>query len=179
MKPTQAERFHDLLKNFDTAVLLTHGEGTHYRARPMAVACVDDNCDLWFITGEDSAKVHEIERDTRVQVICQDGRASCVSIAGRASLIQDRAKIRQLWKPSYRVWFPQGPEDPTIVLIHVAGEQGEYWDNTGANGLLYMYRAIKAMMTHTTPEVTEGKQHGHVTLDQPAGNTESALERSG
>ena len=163
MKQTQTEKFYELLKDFDTAVLLTHGPESHCRARPMVIAEVDVNCDLWFITSEDSAKVHEIERDTRVHVVCQNGRTSCISIAGRASLSQDRSRIQQLWKPSYRVWFPQGPED-AIVLIHVIGEHGEYWDNTGANSLIYLYRAIKAVVTRSTPEVTEGTQHGHVNL---------------
>lgn len=166
MKETQTEKFHDLLKEFETAVLITHGRDTHFHARPMSIAQVEDNCDLWFITNEESAKVHEIEADTRVQVICQEGRSSCISIAGRASLIRDRAKVREVWRPVHRVWFPHGVEDPNIVLIHVAGEHAEYWDNTGVNRLTYAYQAIKAIATGTAAEVKEGEQHGHVTLSQ-------------
>lgn len=164
MKPTETEKFRELLETFDTAVLITHDQHSALRARPMMVAQIDEQCDLWFITGEDSAKLHEIESDTRVQVICQNGKTSCISIAGRASLHRDRTKIRDLWKAAYRVWFPKGVEDPNIVLIRVAGEQGEYWDNTGMNQVTYAYRAMKALATGTTPEVTEGKQHGHVEL---------------
>ena len=164
MKQTQTDKFHELLKEFETAVLITHGRETHFHARPMAIAQVEDNCDLWFITREESAKVHEIESDTRVQVVCQAGRSSCISIAGRASLSRDRAKIRELWRPALRVWFPHGVDDPDIVLIHVAGEHGEYWDNTGVNRLTYAYQAVKAVATGTVAEVKEGQQHGHVNL---------------
>ena len=164
MKQTQTEKFRELLGDFETAVLITHGQETHFHARPMAIAGVDDNCELWFITDEDSAKVHEIEVDTRVQVVCQHGRASCISIAGRASLIRDRARIREFWTPAHRVWFPRGVDDPNIVLIHVAGEHGEYWDNTGVNRITYVYQAVKALATGTTPIVKEGEQHGHVNL---------------
>lgn len=164
MKPTDHERFHALLKDFDTAVLITRGGETDFRARPMAIARVEADCDLWFITAADSAKVHEIEQDTRVHVVCQKGWTSCVSITGRASLHRDRAEIRKVWKTPYQVWFPGGVDDPNIVLIHFAGEHGEYWDNTGMNRLLYSYKAIKALATGTTPEVEEGNQHGHVTL---------------
>jgi len=130
----------------------------------MAIAQTDDNCDVWFIARDDSMKVHEIERDTRAQVVCQKGWSSCISIAGHASLSRDRAEIRNLWKTSYQVWFPGGVDDPNIVLIHFAGEQGEYWDNTGTNRLTYTYRALKALATGTTPKVTEGEQHGRVPL---------------
>lgn len=57
MKSTQTNNFRDLLCEFETAVLVTHTEGI-LRARPMAIAQIEDNCDLWFITGEATAKVH-------------------------------------------------------------------------------------------------------------------------
>lgn len=163
MKSNQSKDFRELLEGFETAVLITsEGEGLH--ARPMAVADVDDNCDLWFITGDKTAKVREIARESRVQVVCQNGWRSCVSISGYASIVKDGAKIRELWKASYRTWFPEGADDPGIVLIHVRGEHAEYWDNNGVNALSYAYQAIKAVATGRTPEVKEGEQHGYVSL---------------
>lgn len=164
MNQTQKEKFRELLEDFETAVLTTHGGAAHFRSRPMAIADVDEHCDLWFISSRDSAKVHEIEKDTRVQVVCQNGWTSCVCIAGKASLNEDRAKIQDLWKTSYKVWFPEGVNDPNIVLIHVVGEFGEYWDNTGLNRFTYLYQAIKAVVTGTTPAIREGEQHGQVSL---------------
>ncbi len=167
MERTETEHFHDLLKAFDTAVLVTHdqtSQSTHFRSRPMAIARVEENCDLWFITNVDSAKVHEIEADTRAHVICQNGRSSCVTVSGRARIVEDRGMVGDLWRPAYRVWFPQGMNDPRLVLIKLEGERGEYWDNTGANGITYMYQAIKAVVTGTTPEVAEGEQHGVINL---------------
>ena len=43
MKQTESEKFHELLKGFDTAVLVTHAGEGRLRARPMVVAPVDDN----------------------------------------------------------------------------------------------------------------------------------------
>src|SRR5262245_4696933 len=130
MEKTEKERFRGLLRDFDTAVLVTRANG-FLRARPMAIATVDENCDLWFVTGRDSAKTHEIEMDPRVCVICQSGWTSCVSFNGLASIDNDPVRIHALWKASYQAWFPLGVNDPQICLIHVVGEQGEYWDNTG------------------------------------------------
>jgi general stress protein 26 len=166
MGKTQKERFRDLLRDFDTAVLVTHSGEGYLRARPMAIAAVDENCDLWFITGRDSAKAHEIEKNTRVHVVCQDGWTSCVSLSGRASLDYDLVKLHSLWKASYQAWFPLGVNDPEVGLIHVIGEKGEYWDNTGIKRFTYVYQTVKAIVTGTTPEVREGEQHGHVQLAQ-------------
>lgn len=164
MNQTQNEKFRKLLADFQTAVLITHGGEDAFRARPMAIARVDENCDLWFVTSRDSAKAHEIEMDTWVQVICQNGWSSCVCISGYASLNFERAKIRELWNASLQVWFPKGVDDPEIVLIQVVGELGEYWDNTGINRVTYAYQAIKALVTGTVLEVKEGDQHGRMKL---------------
>lgn len=164
MDQSPAEHFRDLLKSYDTAVLITHGQQTHFNSRPMVIAKVEENCDLWFITSRDSGKVDEIELDPRAHVICQNGRSSCATVSGSASIVRDRIMINQLWRPAYRVWFPQGLDDPHIVLIQVCGAVGEFWDNTGCKGITYMYRALKAVVTGTVPEVTEGEQHGRVDL---------------
>ncbi len=164
MEKSETEHFCDLLKAFDTAVLITHGQSSHFRSRPMAIARVEESCDLWFITNVDSAKVHEIEADTRAHAVCQNGRSSCVTVSGQALVIRDRQMAGELWKPAYRVWFPLGINDPHLVLIKLTGERGEYWDNTGANGITYIYQAIRAVVMGTTPEVAEGEQHGVIDL---------------
>ena len=177
----QIQKLREQLAGYDTVVLITQGQDSAGHARPMAVARVEENCDLWFFTGEQSAKVKEIEADTHAQVIAQDGWTSCVIVAGRAALVRNRATIRDLWKPAFKVWFPDGAEDPNLVLIHFTCERAEYWDNTGGNRFTYLYQALKAVVQGTTPEIKEGEQHGKVTLTpQPAraetGHTFTAIK---
>src|SRR5215207_5477177 len=44
------ERFQDLIKEFDTAMLVTRNADDRLEARPMAIADVEETNDLWFIT---------------------------------------------------------------------------------------------------------------------------------
>ena len=164
MKENQLEKLHGLLSGFSTVLLVTMGGPHGCHSRPMAVARVDQNTDLWLVTARDSQKVREIDADSRVQVHAQEGWANCVVLTGRASVVDDRALIREIWRTAFTVWFPEGADDPNIVLLHVTGEQAEYWDSTGTNGLRYVYQSLKALVTGATPEITEGKQHGTVTL---------------
>ena len=160
---TDREKFYGLLKGFNAVVLITH-LGERLDARPMAVARVEPDCDLWFITGADTDKAREIAENPRVHVVAQHERDTFVSLAGTARLLHDPAKIRELWKEPYRVWFPDGPEDPNIRLIHLAAEAGEFWDNAGANKAKYLLQAAKAYATGSTPKVNEGDQHGEMKL---------------
>ncbi len=162
MPDNQIEKVHGFMEGFNTAMLITHAQPA--RARPMAIARVEPNCDLWFFTGHDSSKVHEIESDPRVLIVCQDERSRYLSLSGTSELISDHAKIRELWRESYKTWFPRGVDDPDILLIFVHAEQAEYWDSQGANGIKYMFQAAKAYATGTTPQIREGEQHGQVAL---------------
>jgi len=163
MNENQIEKLHSLLKDFSTVMLVTM-DGGECHARPMAVVRVDENTDLWLFTSRDSAKVREIEADSRVQVLGLNGWTSCVVLAGHAHLVEDRTLIRELWKPAFKVWFPDGAEDPNILLLHITGDRAEYWDGTGMNRFSYLYQSIKAVATGTTPEIRKGDQHGVVTL---------------
>ncbi len=164
MNDNQLEKLHGLLKDFSTAMLITMGGADSSHARPMAIAKVDENTDLWLFTARDSEKVREIEADSRVQVHCQDGWTNSVVLVGRATVVEDRAVIRKIGKPSFKAWFPEGAEDPNIVLRHIIGKHAEYWDSTGANSFRYAYQALKALVTGTTPEIKAGEQHGRVNL---------------
>lgn len=134
------------------------------RARPMAIAQVTDQGQVWFLSGIETAKAHEIETDTRVHITCQNDRSVYLSLGGRASLVTDRAKIEELWQEPFKVWFPEGKTDPQIVLIAVKLEQGEFWDNEGWNKVKYLVESAKAYVQGTTPEANDGDQHAFVRL---------------
>ncbi|MBX3205333.1 MAG: pyridoxamine 5'-phosphate oxidase family protein [Labilithrix sp.] len=153
------QHLRELLESFDTAMLITrHDDREH--ARPMAVAAVEGADTVWFATSQAAPKSEEIRKDARVSATFQSGRRF-VALSGRAELVSDRAKIQELWKPTWRVWFPEGKEDPTLVLIRVTVTDAEFWDYTGARGLRYAFEAARALLTKHEPAMGEG-QHGRV-----------------
>lgn len=162
-------RFHKLLKHFNTAMLVTHA-GKEMHARPMVIAKVEDNGNLWFLTERNSPKIREIEADSNVTVICQDERYRCISILGQAHLSQDKEQLSELWKAEFKAWFPEGESDPNIVMIHVHGREAEFWDNHGLVGVRYLFKAIKAAAVGDRPKIEKGKEHGRVQYTEPTLN---------
>ncbi len=142
-------RFQELLAGFSHAMLVTRAEDGGLRARPMAIAEIDEDCNLWFVTGHDSGKLPEIGADPRVCVTFQEGARS-LSLTGRATLVDDRARLRQLWNEGWRIWFPGGPDDPEAILLHVASTRGEYWDHSGLAALTFLVRAGRAYLAGET-----------------------------
>jgi general stress protein 26 len=162
---TQIEKVRDLLKTFSTAMLITReGRVGALHARPMAIADIRDPFELWFITQRGSAKVDEIEDNAVVHVVCQKDHSAYISLSGRASLIADRSQVEKVWREPFRVWFPDGKDDPTLILIKVTPERAEYWDNKGLNRISYLWEAAIAYAIGDTPRVHEGEQHGVVQM---------------
>ena len=60
-----------LLKKFDTAILITHAADGQWHGRPMAIASVEDNGEMYFSTSLDSPKVRELAGDAEVMVTLQ------------------------------------------------------------------------------------------------------------
>lgn len=160
---TQQSHLYDLINDFDTAMLVTYSAGARgLHARPMAVAELKADGDAYFATSIDSTKVAEIENDPRVTVTFQ-GRAKFAAVAGTAHIERDPAMIDRLWKEAWRVWFPKGKDDPSLCLIRVEAEEGEYWDNAGAKGFKYAIEALRAYVAQDRPK-TNPDQHGKVKL---------------
>lgn len=156
--------FKDLLSRFDTGMLITHVGNNDLHGRPMAVAQVDEQCDIWFVTDIDSPKMNEIRNNDQVMVTFQNKRDEFVTLTGRAELVRDPQKIDELWQEGFKVWFPGGKSDPNLGLIHVRAIQGEYWDNAGANKVSYLFESLRAYAQGDKPNIREGSQHGRVSM---------------
>lgn len=156
------DKMHELLREFDSAMLVTRTTDGQLRSRPMMLADVDANGCLWFITGTESGKMDEIEDEPHVNIAMQANR-KYVSISGQAHAVDDRSKVEELWNEAWKIWFPGGKDDPNLVLLKVKGEMGEYWDNSGSSGVKYLIEAGKAYLRGTRPEVEgDPKIHGKV-----------------
>jgi len=154
------ETFINVVKSFDVAMLATRGSSLH--ARPMAVAEVTDEGVIVFVTSLESHKVAEFEHDPRGFVTFQ-GSARFVSAIGGIRIDRNRAEIKRLWQEGWRVWFPNGMDDPSICLLRFEIYQGEYWDTAGSKGVKYLFEAAKAYFTGKTP-TTDSAQHSRVEL---------------
>ncbi|MDY3558985.1 pyridoxamine 5'-phosphate oxidase family protein [Gemmata sp. JC673] len=164
MATTPDNKLRELLEEFGLAMLVTRAADGQLHGRPMALAAVEPDGTLWFATDRHSGKMDELARDGHV-VVTMQSRTKFVSLSGTAAPVEDRAKVAQLWKVEWKVWFPGGKDDPNIVLLRVDGKTGEYWDNSGTSGVKYLIEAGRALITGSRPEVgSDPKVHGKVSL---------------
>jgi len=144
-------RLGELIREIDIAMLVTvTGDGA-LRSRPMATQQIDPGeGTIWFFTSSDSPKSDEILHKQQVNLAYASAeKQSYISVAGRAHLVRDSAKTRELWKPAAKIWFPQGVDDPNLALLRVDVTAAEYWDSP-SNKMVQLYGLAKSLITGET-----------------------------
>lgn len=153
------EKIAELAKGITFAMLTTVDETGAFVTRPMALQDTDFSGDLWFLSSRDSRKVAHLQANPHVGVSLTS-RDVWISVNGTAEVVQDRDKANELWSTQMEGWFPQGPDDPSVVVIRVEGDTAEYWDTPG--GLVAS--ALSLAKVKTTGKRYAGNDHDVVEL---------------
>lgn len=152
------KKLAELIKDIRVAMLTTEEDDGTLRSRPMATQFSEFDGALWFFTDSESPKVAEISHHQRVNVsYAEPKHERYVSVSGLAELVRDRDKIRELWNPAYKAWFPQGADDPRIALLKVTVEKAEYWDSPGSS-VVHLIGFAKAVATGERYEPGENEK---------------------
>lgn len=131
-KREKIEKLRELIKNIDIAMLTTVDANGSLRSRPMGTQQAEFDGDLWFFTSEDTPKVDEIKREHQVNVSYADTSGQrYVSVSGVGVIVNDKAKMKELWSPIYKAYFPDGLDDPKLRLLKIEVHQAEYWTMSG------------------------------------------------
>ena len=159
------EHLARLIKDIDVAMLTTKDGSGNMRARPMGTLNGSGfDGTLYFFTDAGSPKVNEIESDHQVNLTYSDRKSQhYVSVTGQARVTRDEKKIRELWNPIMKAWFPKGLDDPSLALLEVEVSEAEYWDSPNST-VVQLVGFAKALLTG---ERYKAGKDGHVKVHVP------------
>jgi general stress protein 26 len=121
-------KVREMINSIRDAVLVSRVPDGSLHGRPMSTAEVDEQWEkIWFATQRDSGKVHELKDDDHVY-LGYSKSGEYVSVSGRARIVKDSQKAKDLWSPLWKNWF-SGPDDPNLMLLEITPETAEYWDS--------------------------------------------------
>jgi len=130
-------------------------------SRPMSTTGIDEDGTLWFISNKQSLKNEQIANDPNVCLLYSEpAKSHYLSLSGTATIVEDKAKLDELWNPLAKVWFEQGKDDPNISLLKVTPTDGHYWDTK--NGKLITL--LKIGISAVTGNTADGGIEGDLTL---------------
>ena len=143
----------EIINGSHIGMLTTINEEGALVSRPLAVQEVKDDGDMWFFTSSTTSQVAQVRADSRVNVSFGKG-TEWVSVAGTAEVVTDRQKIHELWNPAVEAWFPDGPDTPEVVLLHVESDSAEYWTSPGGTAATVL-QWVKSKVTNSRMSVGE------------------------
>jgi general stress protein 26 len=166
--PSDLDRFYALVDDIETAMMITRRSDGHLRSRPMANQKRAAGADLWFVTCDGTEKLHDLAYDPHINLSYFRGRnQEWVSASGVAAISRDRAKIRELYAPDWRIYFTDEgdprhgtPEDPRMVLIGVTLDVAEFLEARVPRPVL-LYQAVKSWVSGTKTEAEQSVELEH------------------
>ena len=139
-------------------MMVTTNTDGRIRARPMRGAAEPEGNIVWFFTDQDSDKEEDVLRDPRACLTFADPRdQTYVSLSGRIVLIRDSDQIAAHWTVGAEAYYPNGKNDPNIMLMRFDAESGEYWD-APSSPIIMAIKFLQAKVSGERPELgTQGK----------------------
>jgi len=120
-----------LIGKFRFAMVTTMETDGSLVAHPLTVQEAEFDGDLWFVIGKDAPAAQHLARNPHAGVSMSSDDA-WVSLTGTGRIVEDRAKLEELWKPALEAWFPNGKDDPNVGLLHFTADGAEFWHSPGS-----------------------------------------------
>ena len=142
-------KIRELLKYFRSAMLTTVTADGTISTRPMGVQGDADQFEgtLWFFADDRSPKAQLVKSGAHTSVVMQsDDKSAYLHLTGRASVGRDLPKMKELYTPFLKTWFPDGVDDPNLTLIRFDADKADYWVSPGGS-LQVLGAFAKAVIT--------------------------------
>ena len=158
----ELQKFYELIDDIEIAMMTTRRPDGHLESRAMANQKRASGADLWFVSADGTAKLRDIAADPHVNLsYYKDRTREWISVSGIATISRDRRKIREIYAPDWKIWFPEEgdqrhgtPDDPRIVLIGVDVHVAVFLDVNKPQPVV-LYEVVKGWLTGTEPELGE------------------------
>jgi len=128
--PIDRARLTRLVEDQRTAMLTVLAPDGQLHSKPMAVIDHDAQGCFWFFVEDD--RRHGTVHFSANLAFSDEGAATYVSMPGHAEVLTDLARVRALWTPRARPWFPDGPDTAGLALLKFTPARAEVWDGPGS-----------------------------------------------
>ena len=137
------------MKDVRTCMFVTTADDGSLHAAPMTTQEAEFDGDAWFIASN-APRPSATSPPDRTSTCPTPGSSSWLSLTGSATVVDDAEKKKELWNTFTEAWFPDGQDDPSVVVVKVDGGSAQYWESPGR--LAMTLDMVKARVTGNPPK---------------------------
>ena len=119
--------------------------------QPMTVFAEPEGNMIWFFTRDDTELAENARggKDARLILMSRD-REVQADIRGTLDTARDQVRIEKYGGPMVAAWYPDGKDDPHLVLLRFVPEEGQVW--VSKLGVVRLaFEVVKAHVAKTLP----------------------------
>ena len=149
----------ELIEDIEVAMLTTRTSDGSMVSRPIQTLKLDVSGELIFFTASKSHKVEDLTDDAEANLAyAHPGEHRYVSVRGRARMDRDSDTIHELWTPAQKIFFPEGRDDPNLMVLRIRVRDAAYWE-AADNFIARAFDFARGMLDESPSDLGE---HGHL-----------------
>lgn len=120
----------DLIADIPVAMLTSLSSDGRLVSRPMVTQKSRFSGALIFFATRSSDLVAMIADHPQVNIAFVDAeRQRHLSVCGTAAVVDNRELCHRHWHDAYETWFPNGADDPELIIIRVLVDHADIWES--------------------------------------------------
>lgn len=148
------DKFWELLEGIKVCMAVTLDDD-QLVSRPLSGQTNRDENSIYFVTKISEQENGEIKYPKKINLsYIHPDMPACVSVSGHVHLLNDRAKLEEIWDNHAKLWFPKGIDDPEVALLKVIPDQATYW-NISTSMIEVIWEFAKSRITQNQPRIGE------------------------
>ena len=148
------KKLKELAESIDFTLMTTDLSQPPFHSIPMSTKEVDEDGNIWFLSGKDSEhNRHIIDEERTLLNYADKSSMEFLTVYGKAEIVLDKAVFKKLYGSMDDMWF-KGINDPNLSAIKVSPSDVHYWDTKSGKFISLIKMGI-SVITGDQPDISE------------------------
>jgi general stress protein 26 len=126
---------------------------SHQHYQPMTAFAEPEAGLIWFFTRNDTDLAKAVGEAGKAMFIVQSKDQDVQAcIGGKLTPERDQARIDKYWNPVVAAWYPDGKDDPHLILLRLEPDDAAVWLSEGGP-VKFAFEIAKANLSKSTPDL--------------------------
>jgi general stress protein 26 len=146
------DKLRKIVDEVSVAMMATNIGSKPLSVIPMDTKKVDEDGNIWFLSGADSDHNRDIKNDKNIQLLYSSpSDMKFLSVYGNAEIITDNSLISKIYDKADNAYL-NGADNPNTTAIKFYPKEAVYWDSD-ENKIVVLFKIVKAALSGKNQDI--------------------------